>query len=138
MANESNINMGNGSNNTYVRQKPEDLNTFFDESANSGFKFKDLVFLILRNLPWFILFSMIGGVIAYYRVRGEERIYSSASSLLIKTSMNSGSESSRGSATLNAIQGSGLFVSTVNNEIMVIKSQSLMENVVRQLNLNVM
>ena len=138
MANENNIYNSGNSFNPNVRQKPEDLNSFFDESANSGFKFKDLVFLVLLNLPWFILFSMIGGIIAFYKVRGEERIYSSASSLLIKTANSGGSESFRGSAALNSINGPGLFVSTVNNEVMVMKSQTIMENVVRQLNLNVM
>ena len=33
-----------------INNKPDDLNSFFDDSANSGFKFKDLVFLVLRNL----------------------------------------------------------------------------------------
>ena len=118
--------------------RPDDINSFFDDSANSGFKFKDLVFLVLRNLPWFIIFSLIGGLIAYYRVRGEERIYASSSTLLIKTQASAGSESFRGSSTLNAIQGPGLFVSTINNEIMVMRSQANLENMVRRLNLNTM
>lgn len=121
-----------------INNKPDDLNSFFDDSANSGFKFKDLVFLVLRNLPWFILFALIGGVIAFYRVRGEERIYASYSSILIRTQASGGSESMRGSSTLNAIQGAGPIVSTINNEIMVMRSAGNMENMVRRLNLNVM
>ena len=117
-------------------KRPEDINSFFDESATSGFKFKDMIFLVLRNLHWFVICALIGGVIAYYKVRKEDRIYESYASLLIKTSVNSGSESFRGSTALNAITG-GPIISTVNNEIMILKSQSNMEAMVRELNLNV-
>ena len=112
-----------------------DANAFFDEDTNSGFKFKDLVFLILRNLHWFIICAAIGGVIAYYNVRGKERIYSSGSSLLVKTAPGGGAESFRGSAPMSVLSGSGLVVSTVNNEMMMLKSRTNMENMVRKLNL---
>ena len=125
--------MATDNNNTNMR--PNDMNAFFDENANSGFKFKDLVFLILHNLPWFVLCAAIGGLIAFYNVRGKERIYASSSSILIKTLANGGSESFRGSAPLNLISGPGLVVSTVNNEVMVLRSQKNMEDMVRQLNL---
>ena len=36
-------------NNNTTNLRPNDMNAFFDENANSGFKFKDLVFLILHN-----------------------------------------------------------------------------------------
>ena len=121
-----------------VNMKPQDMEAFFDDDANSGFKFKDLVFLVLHNLPWLLLCAAIGGIIAFYNVRGKERVYASSSSLLIKTLANGGSESYRGSAPLNLISGPGLVVSTVNNEVMVLRSQKNMENMVRQLNLCVM
>lgn len=134
MSNENNNVVNNAINN--ANKRPDDISTFFDESANSGFKFKDVVFLVLRNLHWFLLCALVGGLIAYYKVRKEDRIYSSYASLLIKTSMSSGSESMRGSAALNALS-SGPIISTVNNEIMILKSQSNMESMVRLLNLNV-
>ena len=132
MANDNNNN-----NELNKSKRPEDINTFFDESSTSGFKFKDLVFLVLRNLHWFVLCAAIGGIVAYYKVRQEDRIYSSRASMLIKTAANSGSESFRGSTALNAIQGMGPVVSTINNEIMILKSQSNMEAMVRDLNLSV-
>ena len=131
-----NTNLNNNQNN--MNKKPEGFETFFDDSVNSGFKFKDFVFLVLRNLPWFLIFSLIGGVIAFYKVRGEDRIYASSASMLIKTQSSGGSETFRGSSTLNAIQGAGPIVSTINNEIMIMKSQTIMENTVRRLNLNTM
>ena len=55
-------------------QNPNDINAFFDEDSNSGFKFKDMVYLILHNLHWFVLFATVGGIIAYYMVHKQERI----------------------------------------------------------------
>ena len=112
-----------------------DSSAFFDEDTNSGFKFKDLVFLILRNLHWFVICAAIGGLIAFYNVRGKQRIYSSRSSLLIKTAPGGGAESFRGSAPMSVLSGSGLVVSTVNNEMMMLKSRSNMEKTARILNL---
>ena len=117
-------------------QNINDVNAFFDDDTNSGFKFKDVVYLILRNLHWFIICSLIGGAIAYYKVQKQERIYASRSSLLIKTSASGGSENFRGSAPINKITGAGVVISTVNNEMMVLRSQRNMENMVRALNLN--
>ena len=123
--------------NSTTNKNINDVNAFFDEDTNSGFKFKDLVFLVLRNLHWFIIFALLGGVAAYYKVQTQPRIYASRASLLIKTSASGGSESFRGSAPINMITGAGLVIRTVNNEMMVLKSQRNMENMVRELNLNV-
>lgn len=114
MATNNNLNDINSAN-----KRPEDINSFFDESANSGFKFKDLVFLVLRNLHWFLICALIGGVIAYFNVSKQERVYASSATLLIKSSLtSSGSESLRSSSTLGSLAG-GPIVSTINNEIMV-------------------
>ena len=119
-----------------VNTNPRDVNSFFDEDTNSGFKFKDLVFMILRNLPYFVVCALVGGIISYYNVKKQERIYASSASLMIKTTSSGGSESFRGSVPLNSIFGPGLVFSTINNEIMVLKSQTIMEFMVRKLNLN--
>ncbi len=116
--------------------KPANEAAFFDEDTNSGFKFKDVVFLVLRNLHWFLICALIGGLYAYYKVRNEDRIYASSATVMIKNGASAGSESMRGSSAINAIMGQGVVVSSVNNEMMVLKSQTNMENMVRQLNLN--
>ena len=123
--------------NSNINMRPNDMNAFFDENANSGFKFKDLVFLVLRNLHWFVICALIGGVVAYYIVSKQERIYASSATILIKSSLtSSGSESLRASTALGSL-GGGPVVSTINNEMMVLTSQSIMESMVRELNLNV-
>ena len=113
----------------------EDL-AFLEEEANSGLQFKDILFLVLRNIHWFILFAAIGGGLAYYKVKGEERVYASSTTIMLKSGNNAGTESLRSSALLNEFTSRGATVSTIQNEIMIIKSQTLMENVVRKLHLN--
>ena len=116
----------------------EDLSFLEDEKAG-GLQFKDILFLVLHNLHWFILCALICGGLAYYNVKGKDRIYSSATSILLKTGTSGGSESFRSSALMSQVAGAnGVAVSTINNEIIIIKSQTLMENVVRRLNLNTM
>ena len=77
--------------------------SFLNDDANSGFKFKDLLFLMLRNLHWFILCAAICGLYSYYKVRNQERIYASSASIMIKTAVSGGSDTYRGSSAISAI-----------------------------------
>ena len=74
----------------------EDL-SFLEEGANTGIQFKDVLVLLIRNLPWFIICAAIGAGIAYYKVKGEERIYSSSATIMLKSGSSGGSESLRSS-----------------------------------------
>lgn len=128
--------MENNKNNT-SGSNSEDL-SFLDENINQGIQFKDILVLVFRNLPWFILCALVGAGIAYYKVRGEEKIYSSSATIMLKSGSSGGSESLRTSAFINEVSGSGVAISSISNEIIIIKSQTLMENVVRRLDLNTM
>ena len=101
---ESNINTT--TNNT------EDL-SFLDDNGG-GIQFKDILFLVVRNLHWFILCALVGASIAYYKVKCEERIYSSATTILLKTGSSGGSESLRSSALMNQMTGGGVAISSIN------------------------
>lgn len=112
--------------------------SFLEENGNSGLQFKDILMLIIRNLPWFILCALVGAGITYYKVKGQERIYASSATILLKSGSSGGSESLRSSALINEFSGGGVALSSISNEMIIIKSQTLMENVVRRLNLNTM
>ena len=112
--------------------------SFLEDNGNSGLQFKDILVLIFRNLPWFILCALVGAGIAYYKVKGEERIYASSATIMLKSGSSGGSESLRSSALINEFSGGGVAISSISNEMIIIKSQTLMENVVRRLNLNTM
>ncbi|MBR6272386.1 MAG: hypothetical protein IKR29_02330, partial [Bacteroidales bacterium] len=124
-------------NNNTSNNTTEDL-SFLDGERSSGMQFKDVIVLVWRNLHWFILCALICGGIAYYRVKSQEKIYSSTTSILLKTGASGGSESFRSSAVMNEFTGGSLALSSIMNEIIIIKSQTLMETVVRRLNLNTM
>lgn len=111
-------------------------NSFMEEDAGSSINIKDILMLVLRNLHWFILCAAICGGYSYYKVRMEERIYSSGATIMIKTGSSGGSESVRSSAMMTQITGMGVAISSIDNEIIILKSAKLMERVVRDLELN--
>ena len=80
--------MNNTNNNTNTN---EDL-SFLEDGNSGGMQFKDILVLIFRNLPWFLLCALIGGSIAYYKVKSQDKIYSSSTSILLKTGSSGGSE----------------------------------------------
>lgn len=128
--------MENSNLNTSVNSTEELL--ILEENSNTGLQFKDILVLAFRNLPWFIICAVLGAAIAYYKVKGEERIYSSSATIMLKSGSSGGSESLRSSAFINEVSGVGVAISSISNEMIIIKSQTLMENVVRRLNLNTM
>ena len=129
------LTMENNKPNNNLNQN-DDL-SFLEESA-SGIQFKDIIFLVIRNLHWFVLCALIGAGIAYYKVKGEEKVYASSATIMLKTGSSGGSESLRSSAVLNEFSRGGIALSSIFNEMMIIRSQTLMEIVVRRLDLNTM
>ncbi len=119
--------MSNNPNNT------EDLS--FLEEENGGMQFKDILMLVVRNLPWFIICALIGGGLAFYKVKSQEKVYASSTSVMLKTGNSGGSESFRSSAIMSQFAGDGVAYSSIPNEIIIMKSQTLMEQVVRRLGL---
>ena len=111
--------------------------SFLEEDNGNGIQIKDILFIILRNLHWFILCGLIGAGFSYWKVSKEERTYASSASIMIKTGATSGSESIRSSSVMNQMLGNEGLVSTINNEIIILNSASLMDSVVRNLGLNV-
>ena len=92
--------------------------------------------LVVRNLPWFILCALIGGGLAFYKVKSQEKVYASSTSVMLKTGNSGGSESFRSSAIMSQFAGDGVAYSSIPNEIIIMKSQTLMEQVVRKLGLH--
>ena len=85
--------MNNKTPNTNMVNNNDDLS--FLEENQGGIQFKDILFLVIRNLHWFALCALIGAFVAYYKVKGEERVYSSSASIMLKTGSSGGSESLR-------------------------------------------
>lgn len=108
---------------------------FAEEESGGGIQIMEILWLVLRNLHWLVLCAAIGGLYSYYKVRGEQRLYSSGASIMIKTNADVGTDSDRASSLVNQLTGS-VTISSINNEIMILKSRTLMERVVRDLGIN--
>lgn len=94
---------------------------------------KELIFKYLIFLPLFIISVGISLSVAHIYLRYQIPYYSSGISLLVKDD-----KGSRGSSNADALDEIVLFKPKTNliNEIEILKSATLMERVVRALNLN--
>ena len=65
-------------NNTNTNPIPNYSNlSFLDEKQSVSFHIKDLVFLLLRNIHWLLICALIGGVIANFVARRQDKVYHS-------------------------------------------------------------
>lgn len=99
----------------------------------SGFSLHDLLQLVIGNWFWFLLSTVICLSCALFYIYTTPKIYKRTATILIK-------DGKKGNETDLAAFGDLLGASTrrnVDNEIIVLKSRSLMIEVVRRLNLNV-
>lgn len=96
---------------------------------------REQIFIYLNHWPWFVLSLIITIGLAYLYLRYEPNIYNTKATILIKD------EGNRAASELAAFQdigvASGLSASGFENEMFILKSNSLTERVVRKLNLNI-
>ena len=111
----------------------QDLN-FLEKKDANALTGKDIFFTILRNLHWLILCAAIGAVIAYYRADRADRIYESHAKIII-TSITRNFDNGR--SMLENITNRRIATTTaaVNDEIIVLKSETPMLEVVNRLNI---
>ena len=63
----------------------KDSNTsFLSEGKKQEIHIKDILFTLLRNIPWLLICGAVGTFIAGYYVRHQDRIYESSARVLIK------------------------------------------------------
>ena len=55
------------------KQEYNDL-AFLEENTKS-YNFKDILFLILRNLHWLLFFSLLGAFLALFYVRRQQPVF---------------------------------------------------------------
>lgn len=105
------------------------------KQADTGLNVMDFLKIALANWMWFVLSVIICGGLAYYKLKKSPNIYYRSASILIKD---------QGSGTRTADASSAFYeVSTlkmnnsIENEMLIFKSQRLMQEVVKKLNLDV-
>jgi hypothetical protein len=128
------------SNNSSSHQEESQTNlAFLDDNQSVSFRVKDLVFLLLRNLHWLIIFAVIGGLIANFHSRRQEKVYQSSAKVLIRNGNDVGVSDSdtRELSVRTALGLRSFYTTTINNEMMILTSKSALLKVVEELKLNV-
>ena len=115
------------------KQEYNDL-AFLEENTKS-YNFKDILFLILRNLHWLLFFSLLGAFLALFYVRRQQPVFLREAAIILQSKDSpSYTQSGRESSIINAYTSTQV-VSTINNEMMIMRSRTLMEEVVNRLDL---
>src|SRR5215203_6248828 len=98
----------------------------FQNQADSGLTFKDLLFKYLRFLPLFIISIALSLLVAYIYLRYTNPIYASSGALIVKDDNGASGGSTDRFQQLFVMDGS----MNLKNEIEIIKSRTLLKRVV--------
>ena len=117
-----------------IKQDNNDLSFLEKKDANS-LSGKDIFYTILRNLHWLLLCAAICAGVAYYRSDRADRIYESHAKIRLNSVTRNRLEN--GSTTLENITDRrvAITMNAINDEIIVLRSETPMLEVVRRLNL---
>ena len=91
------------------------------------------LFACLHKWYWFVISVIALGCIGYLYGKMQPQTYSSSAQMIIKTSANEGS----GTEKMFADLGRGAFNTSITNETYVLKSNRVLEDVAKKLNMDV-
>ena len=119
---------------TNTNQESNDLSFLEKKDANT-LTGKDIFFTVLRNLHWLLLCALIGGAIAYYQSDKTDRIYESHAKIRLNSVTRNRLEN--GSTMLENITNRrvAITMNAINDEIIVLRSETPMLEVVKRLDL---
>ena len=110
-----------------------------ENSEDETLSLRDLLEIVLKNWKWFALSILVGGIIAWFYAYTRTPVYTRQAVILVKD--DAGTSSNRRTAlnTATLMQMNGVLGSTsVKNELYILRSYQLMQEVVRNLGLDVM
>lgn len=115
-------------------KKASEWDEFEWEETEKATSFADFFYTVKKLLPWIVLTSLLGGILAWVYYKTQEPQYVVKAKILIKDDKGSG-----GMKNMDVFQSLGLLTgsSSVDNELEIITTYSIMEKVVKDLGLNV-
>ena len=130
--------MDNTTNNTNPTPNYTNL-SFLDEKQSVSFHIKDLVFLLLRNIHWLLIFALVGALVANFVARRQDKVYQSQAKILIRSgnSLGINDNDTRELSIKSALGLRPFYSSTINNEMMILTAKSTIQKAVEELHLNV-
>ena len=110
------------------------VNEPIEEKEDSGLNIKFIIFKLLSNWYWFALTFVVMLSLAFFYLTYATKQYRISAKLLINDTKSSSTESES-----DILSNFGLFStqSNVNNEVQILKSKTLLYNVIKDLQLNV-
>lgn len=109
-------------------------NNDFDKET-SRFSFKDLLFMFINNWYWFVISIVICVGVAMFIYKTKPRIYQESALILIRADNMSKAEDVSSLLSNSPGGGDRQMSYKIENEIYILRSVRLMENVVHRLNL---
>ncbi|KWW29789.1 MAG: capsular exopolysaccharide biosynthesis protein [bacterium P3] len=111
--------------------------SFLDAEPAVGFHIKDLLYTLLRNMHWLLLFGTAGALIANFTVRKQDRVYESNARIVLRGNSGENDNSLREASINNMFSDRPFYNTSVNNEVMILTSKTTMLKTVENLHLNV-
>ena len=113
--------------------------SFLDKKDPDALSAKDIIFTVIRNIHWLLLFALVGGGIAWFRADRATRTYESHAQIKIYNERRGALDGVN--SILDPISGNRRRVTmssqnALNDEIIIIKSESAMMEVARRLHLD--
>lgn len=119
---------------TNNKQNPPLWEEFEWDDAKDSISISDFFLIIKRLLPWIVICAILGGGLSWVYYKKQEPQYKVKAKILIKD------EASAGMKNMDAFQSLGLMsgASSVDNELEIITTHTILEKVVEDLALNVL
>lgn len=102
------------------------------ENDNEGIDFVNILIQCFRHWYWFVLCAIIALVLAFFKVKSQENVYTRSATIMIKEEATGGQSSKLG---VEADMGIFKSTSTVQNEIIAMRSPQVISDVVKRLKL---
>ena len=110
--------------------------SFLDRKDSGRFTFKDVLMTILCNLHWLVRCACIGAAVAWWKSDCTERCYESHARIKIHSVTRNAADDGLERENVSMKRASGNW-NTLNDEILILKSETAMLEVARRLNLGV-
>lgn len=111
--------------------------SFLDAEPTVSFHIKDLLYTLLRNIHWLVLFGAAGAMIANFTARRQDRVYESNARIVLRGNSSESDNSLREAAITNMFSDRPFYNTSVNNEVMILTSKTTMLKTVENLHLNI-
>lgn len=111
--------------------------SFLEGESATNFHIKDLLYTLLRNLHWLILFGVAGALLGNLQARRQDRVYASSANVVLRDNFGGNGTDSREASINRFFSGNAFYNTSINNEIMLLTSKSTMEQTIANLHLNI-